>query len=98
MVPRNMRQQILSRLDVNWVIAGLLAGILVTQVGILIRLPTPAPTLAEMRKAKGDKEQLRLFERIPLIRIQGGSIDADVTNGSFDVWVQNTPLEVEVYR
>jgi hypothetical protein len=51
-----------------------------------------------MRKAKGDKEQLRLFERIPLIRIQGGSIDADVTNSSFNVWVENTPLGVEVYR
>jgi len=81
----------------NWLIVTLLAAILVTQVLILLRMPTPPPTIGAVRNAKTSSARTELFQSIPLVRVQGGTIDAEIT-GAVDVEVQNTPLEVEVYR
>ena len=79
----------------NKVIVILLAAILVTQILILLRIPTSPPTIGEVRNAKTNDARTELLQSIPLVRVQGGSIDADVT-GTVDVDVQNTPLEVEI--
>jgi hypothetical protein len=81
----------------RWVIVALLAAILATQVLILLRMPPPPPTIREIQNAKTEDERTELLLGIPLIRVQGGTIDADIS-GTVDFAVQNTPLEVQVYR
>lgn len=80
----------------NWVVVVLLAAILSTQLLILMRMPVPLPTIGAVQNAKTDNARLELLRNIPVIRVQGGTID-DIT-GTVDVTVQNTPLEVEVDR
>jgi len=90
----------------NWLIVVLLAAILVTQVLILLRIPgMPAspPTYGAWLREQTRDERMKLLLDIPLVRIQGGNIDADITGtvdveGTVGVEVENTPLEVEVYR
>jgi len=55
------------------------------------------PTIGAVRNAKTNDARTELLQSIPLVRVQGGTIDADIT-GTVDVEVQNTPLEVQVYR
>ncbi len=81
----------------NWLIVGLLAAILAIQVLILLRMPDSPPSTKALREAKPGKERAELLQSIPLVRVEGGTIDADIT-GTVDVEVQNTPLEVEIYR
>ncbi len=81
----------------NWIVIALLAAILSTQVLILLRMPASPPTIGAVRNAKTDDARTELLQSIPLVRVQGGTIDADIT-GTVDVEVQNTPLEVQVYR
>ena len=64
----------------------LLFGILVVQILILERMP---PTLNDVRKAKG-KALKELMLKQPIIR-------AEISE-PLRVEVDNTPLEVEIYR
>jgi len=73
---------------INWVTATLLAAILVTQILILLRVPPPAPTLQDLRNAKAGSAGRELLDTVPLVRVQG----------TVDVQVENTPLEVQIYR
>jgi len=76
-------------------------------------MPASLPTLAEVRDAKSTKVRAELLQSMPLVRIQGGTVDVDVQNtvdvevhnrvdvevqNTVDVDVQNTPLSVEVNR
>ena len=82
---------------IRWLIVALLTGILGTQVLILFRMPASSPTIRAVQNAKTDDARTELLLSIPLVRIQGGTVNADIT-GTVDVEVQNTPLGVEVYR
>lgn len=87
----------------NGLIVALLAAILVTQVLILVRMPAPFPTFGALRKIESSDERVKLIESLPLVRVHGGTLSADVTgsveiDGSVDVKIQNTPLGVEIYR
>jgi len=64
----------------------LLAAILIIQILILQRMP---PTLNDIRKAKGDARR-ELMLKQPIIR-------AEISE-PLRVEVDNTPLEVEIYR
>jgi len=81
----------------RWLIVSLLAAILATQVLILLRIPVSPPTIGAVQNAKTDDEANQLLLRSPVVLVQGGSIKADII-GTVDVEVQNTPLDVEVYR
>lgn len=82
---------------IRWVIVALLTGILGTQMLILFRMPAAWPTIQAVQNAKTDDARKGLLLGIPLVRIQGGTVSADIT-GTVDVEVQNTPLGVEIYR
>lgn len=78
-------------------VVALLAAILVTQIVIILRMPAAPPTIRAMRNATSDEARTNLLQSLPLVRVQGGSVEAEIT-GPVDVEVRNTPLEVAVYR
>jgi hypothetical protein len=78
-----------SRLNI--VVVALLIAIEATQVLILLRLPDTPPSFAALRSAKTDDARTKLWQSIPLVRVDGGTVDAEIT-GTVDVDVQNTPL------
>jgi len=63
----------------------LLMGVLAALVAIYLKLPAPSPTIREIQNASETKRQRLLLQR-PMILV-GGS-----------VYVDNTPLEVEIVR
>lgn len=65
----------------------LLAAILAVQLLILSRMPSTPPTLADLRKVKAEQRREMLL-RIPLVRVEG----------TVNVDVNNTPLEVQIAR
>lgn len=65
----------------------LLVVLIGLQLLILSRLPTPV-TIASVIAAPQEKKA-DLIKQVPLVRVQGGSVDVDV---------QNTPIEVEISR
>jgi hypothetical protein len=83
----------------NWLVPVLLTAILATQILILLRMPAPPPTLRAIRNAKPGNMRLELFQGIPLVRVQGGTIDSVTTVDSItdtvNVEVENEPLQVE---
>ena len=75
---------------INYVIVGLLAGILATQVIMLQRMPASPPTAGTLKNATTAEARVKLLQRIPVVCVQGGTID-DITR-TVDVNVGNTPL------
>jgi hypothetical protein len=53
------------------------------------------PTVGSMRKASSWTRQA-LMDNVPLIEINGGEVEANVTNSSFDVDLSNQPIQVEI--
>lgn len=68
-----------------------LVAILMVQIAILMRMPSPPPTMDELRSASADEKTAVLMRR-PLVLV-AGSIEVD---GTVDVNVENAPLQVEV--
>ena len=85
----------------NWLVPTLLAAILATQILILLRMPGSPPTIRAMRNAHGDARR-ELLQSIPMVRVEGGTIDnvttVDSVTDTVNVEVQNEPLEVEIDR
>jgi len=71
----------------RYIVVGLLGALVVLQLLMLYRLPTPV-TLNSYIAASQD-QKADLIKQVPLVRVQGGSVDVEV---------QNTPLEVEINR
>jgi hypothetical protein len=71
----------------RYIVVGLLGALVVLQLLMLYRLPTPV-TLNSYIAAPQD-QKADLIKQVPLVRVQGGSVDVEV---------QNTPLEVEINR
>lgn len=63
---------------INYVIVALLAGILATQIVMVWRMPASPPTIGTMRNAKTSAARVTQYQSIPLVRMQGGTIDADI--------------------
>lgn len=82
---------------VNWIVVMLLLAILITQVLILLRMPSFTPTVRMLRNAKTYDEFQQILDGIPLVWVHGGDIRADIAQ-TVDVEVINTPLEVQLYR
>lgn len=81
----------------------LLVAILATQLLILRRMPAPIPTLGMLNSTPAGDARMTLLQQLPLIRVQGGGIEASVSGtveveGTVQVEVGNTPLEVELSR
>ena len=68
----------------------LLTGILFVQFLILLRLPPPPPTIHDLQTTDPGS-MAALMGRTPIVRIQGGNINADVSNTPLDVHVTNFP-------
>lgn len=79
----------------NWIVILLLGSILTTQVLILLRIPRSPPTVGAVRAAKGREALSALLLATPIVRVEGGVIEARVTGS---VEVENTPLEVSLNR
>ncbi len=71
----------------------LLIGILTVQILILRRMPLPVPSLAVLQAATPEQRKELLLQR-PLT-IVDGSVRID---GTVDVSIENTPVEVEINR
>lgn len=71
----------------RYIVVGLLGVLVLLQLLMLYRLPTPV-TLNSLISAPQD-QKADLIKQVPLVRVQGGSVDVEV---------QNTPLEVEINR
>jgi hypothetical protein len=80
----------------RYIVVGLLGFLVLLQLLILYRLPTPI-TLNSLISAP-QAQKANLIKQIPLVRVQGGSVDVEVQNTRLDVEVQNTPLAVEINR
>ncbi len=81
----------------KWVVVALLASIQFTLVVILLRMPVSAPTISDLKSAKNDETRSKLIQKIPLVHVSSGTIDANII-GTVDVEVHNTPLEVQIQR
>ena len=86
------------RIDVVYriLISALLASVLLVQMLILRRMPSPTPTMADIVAAPAENRR-NLLMRIPLARVNG-SVVAQIENTPLEVDVQNIPLEVEIQR
>ena len=80
----------------RYIVVGLLGFLVLLQLLILYRLPTPI-TLNSLISAP-QAQKANLIKQIPLVRVQGGSVDVEVQNTRLDVEVQTTPLAVEINR
>ena len=80
----------------RYIVVGLLGFLVLLQLLMLYRLPTPI-TLNSLISAP-QAQKANLIKQIPLVRVQGGSVDVEVQNTRLDVEVQNTPLAVEINR
>lgn len=80
----------------RYIVVGLLGFLVLLQLLMLYRLPTPV-TLNSLVSAP-QAQKANLIKQVPLVRVQGGSVDVEVQNTRLDVEVQNTPLAVEINR
>ncbi len=67
----------------SWLIVILLAAILATNVLMLLRiynLPSSFPTFGTLRNSRTmtRDERIKLLDSVPLVRVQGGHVDADI--------------------
>lgn len=69
----------------RYIVVGLLGALVVLQLLVLYRLPIPI-TINSLIAAPQD-QKADLIKQVPLVRVQGGSVDVEV---------QNTPIEVEI--
>jgi len=77
----------MSESQFRYIVVGLLSVLVVLHLLMLYRLSTPV-TLNSLISAPQD-QKADLIKQVPLVRVQGGSVDVEV---------QNTPLEVEINR
>jgi len=62
----------------RYIVVGLLGVLVLLQLLMLYRLPTPV-TLNSLISAPQDQKAV-LIKQIPLVRVQGGSVDVEVQN------------------
>jgi len=97
MKPATERHQTVTNIVFGSTCILLLVAILSAQVIILKTHAKLFLTLMDLRIAKTGVKRRSVIDQIPLVRIQGGSVDA-VIQGTVDVEIQNTRLDVEMYR
>jgi len=67
----------------RYIVVGLMGALVVLQLLILYRLPTPV-TFNSIISAPQD-QRANLIKKVPLVRVQGGSVDVEVQNLPLDV-------------
>ena len=72
----------------------LLAATLTVQVKILRKIPDPLPSIATLQTATTPQAKKDVLMRRPLVTVNG-SVEVE---GTVDVDIQNTPVEVEIVR